>query len=244
MKQITGNDKISARALYGEPVEFKPQFKIALMCNDLPKMMGTDNGTWRRINVTPFISTFKEEPNNNNSEAPEFPIDKQLADHFEEWKTAFMHILLEKYKEYDRYIKDGGGNPAPPIITSATDKYKAREDIVTNFINENIRVDQSPGNMIKISGGNGIYSAFRDWCKEQGIMVKDIIKCPDFTDNFEKNKEMKNVRIGSSNKYRVRFKEDEDDKDEDKTKEENKEKFKSTPEIEKIINSISLSTSV
>ena len=37
MKEITGGDKLTARKLFGDVFEFKPQFKLVLCCNDLPK---------------------------------------------------------------------------------------------------------------------------------------------------------------------------------------------------------------
>ena len=35
MKELSGNDRILCRALYKEPYEFKPQFKMILTCNEL-----------------------------------------------------------------------------------------------------------------------------------------------------------------------------------------------------------------
>ena len=58
MKELTGNDKIIARALFKEPVEFIPQFKMLLMCNDLPNVASNDDGTWRSMEVVDFISRF------------------------------------------------------------------------------------------------------------------------------------------------------------------------------------------
>ena len=69
LKQITGGDKLTTRGLFKETTEFKPQFKIILMCNQLPKLQNQDGGTWRRIEVVDFISKF-----DNNPQPTEDPI--------------------------------------------------------------------------------------------------------------------------------------------------------------------------
>ncbi len=60
MKELSGNDRILCRALYKEPYEFKPQFKMILTCNELPEVPSDDGGTWRRIRVIEFLSKFCE----------------------------------------------------------------------------------------------------------------------------------------------------------------------------------------
>jgi putative DNA primase/helicase len=46
IKQITGNDSMTARFLYGEYFDFVPTFKIYMATNHKPLIRGTDHGIW------------------------------------------------------------------------------------------------------------------------------------------------------------------------------------------------------
>ena len=98
MKELTGGDKIKGRTLFKLPIEFKPQFKLALLCNDLPEMPGNDDGTWRRVRVVRFKSKFRENP--DPKDPYEFKVDTTLPDKFENWAEPFMYMLLQYYKKY------------------------------------------------------------------------------------------------------------------------------------------------
>ena len=76
MKELTGGDTIEARGLFKELIEFKPQFKLVLTCNDLPEMPSDDEGTWRRVRAVEFPSKFTEHPDPNIPY--QFPIDTEL----------------------------------------------------------------------------------------------------------------------------------------------------------------------
>ena len=56
MKELSGGDKIQARGLHKDPIEFKPRWKIVMTSNVLPEISAND-GTWRS-EVTEFISRF------------------------------------------------------------------------------------------------------------------------------------------------------------------------------------------
>jgi P4 family phage/plasmid primase-like protien len=90
MKELTGNDKISARALYKEPVDFYPQWKLMLTCNSLPTISATDGGTWRRLRVVPFEMEFVDNP----SKSYQKKIDRTIKKKLPLWAEAFMSILI------------------------------------------------------------------------------------------------------------------------------------------------------
>ena len=61
VKQLTGGDTITARFLFKEFFDFKPQFKIWLAANHKPNISGSDHGIWRRIRLVPFTVTIPEQ---------------------------------------------------------------------------------------------------------------------------------------------------------------------------------------
>ena len=67
LKEITGGDKLTARALYKNSFSFQPQFKLVVCTNTLLDVKSNDDGTWRRIRVCDFMSKFADDVN-----SPEF----------------------------------------------------------------------------------------------------------------------------------------------------------------------------
>lgn len=60
LKTITGGEELSARGGYGKQTEFNPQFKMVMMCNPKPKVMGDDRGFWRRVVFIRFPHKFTD----------------------------------------------------------------------------------------------------------------------------------------------------------------------------------------
>lgn len=54
IKTITGGEPFPARAMYREPFEFVPSWKLIISCNRKPRITGGDRGIWRRTNVVPW----------------------------------------------------------------------------------------------------------------------------------------------------------------------------------------------
>jgi P4 family phage/plasmid primase-like protien len=172
MKELTGNDKISARALFKEPVDFYPQFKTVLTCNKLPFIPSNDGGTWRRIRVAPFEIYFV----NNPKEPNERKKDRNLKSKMEKWKSGFMSILINRFRKYKK-----NGLIEPMKVKSFTLEYQKSSDTYLEFINEQIEFTTEKKNRINLTT---LYSEFKSWFKE----AHTERKCPsrnEFKSNLE-----------------------------------------------------------
>ena len=135
MKEITGGDEITARSLYQNTMQFKPQCKLFLTCNELPTVGGVDDGgTWRRIRLINFESKFVLNPNPDNPN--ELPLDPDLVDKLPLWAETFMAMLVNHHANINP-----GKIFEPPEVTLATDKYKRSNDLLGQFVDETIKVD-------------------------------------------------------------------------------------------------------
>lgn len=131
MKSIVGGDKIQARALFGNPVEFYPQFKTILACNKLPDIPSTDGGTWRRIRVLPFEINFVDNPKLIN----ERKTDKNLDNLIKTWSEAFMSILIHKYQEYRSEEMH-----VPLKVLKYTNEYQENSNMYLEYFRENFTI--------------------------------------------------------------------------------------------------------
>ena len=155
MKEMTGNDVIFARGLYSDPIQFRPQFKLNLLCNQLPKVPPYDKGTWRRLRKVDFVSEFVEyEPKLPN----QFPCDPYLSDKLAAWKETFMSILLDYYSQYRSKLN--GKLVAPKAILEATAEYQRESDAYIQFLEDNYEITNEPTDEVDV---DEMYDEFKLW---------------------------------------------------------------------------------
>jgi len=158
MKELSGGDRIIARRMYHEPVEFNPKFKMVLACNKLPVVPSDDGGTWRRIRVVEFTSKFVENPTAEN----EFPIDVDFSQNIQRWRPYFISLLLEYYKIYK--IE---GLREPEDVLRVTREYKRQNDHLADFVFH--CVEKKEDAFLSL---NETYAELKSWARENSLQLK------------------------------------------------------------------------
>ena len=160
LKELCGNDTISARGLYQEQTYFKPQAKYILATNKLPEL-DIDGGIKRRVRCVEWCTKFRDKDDikqelktdikyrrMSDSELNKL-IDNQgwLSDpkfknlalkdddivaliETDEWKQTFMWFLINKI--YPEYAKNGLCEPEE--VTNLSGRYMASNDRFGKFI--------------------------------------------------------------------------------------------------------------
>lgn len=198
VKEISGGDRIMARGLYQEPVEFRPQFKLVLLCNELPKVNSDNNGIWRRLRAVEFESTFIDAADQENisAEDNEFPLDLNLSSLMEHWKEHFLAFLVNVC--YPRYISEGIIEPNP--VKRSTAEYRCVSDHAAQYMSARIKVVDDVEMTITFEE---LLQDYRDWCKSERIETKNFHNRASFKKYMEKS--MKNLIVKENNDKFLKF---------------------------------------
>jgi len=122
MKRLTGGDRIKARLMGKDFVEFEPSHTAFLVTNHLPKVSGDDDAIWRRVRVVPFVVVVPEEQQ-----------DSQLGERLELQADAVLAWAVEGFVAYD---KAGRKLDEPGSVRVATDAYRTESDAMRRFLDE------------------------------------------------------------------------------------------------------------
>jgi putative DNA primase/helicase len=147
VKEITGRDTISARFLYGEHFDFRPEFKVWLATNHKPEVKGTDPAIWDRIRLVPFEVRIPEERQ-----------DKRMPEKLCEELPGILAWAVEGCREWQR---EGLGEPRE--VKAATESYRKEQDVLGKFIEDRCVVGSTA-----ITKATPLYQAYRQWCDETG----------------------------------------------------------------------------
>jgi putative DNA primase/helicase len=163
LKNWTGGGQITARGLNKPEMTFDITFKVVLVVNNLPKVLDMILFKSKRINIIPFLKTFKEEEQNKNL--------RNLLKN----KDVQEEILLWLIEGYKKYIEERFENE-PQCVKNFTNKYYMDNDEMQQFITENLVKTNNNNYHISIKE---IYSSYCQWKEDIGgksINKKELVK--------------------------------------------------------------------
>lgn len=153
IKLITGNDSIELRNLYSNDMKiFKGNFKIVMVCNQIPDIDNMDVAFSKRLRCINFPTEFKEDPRLPH----EKKIDLTLGMNFPKWKQDMMLILLKYYPKF----LNGELKPTKNIL-KWTGKYREDVDVYLSFLNE--MTIEKKGSNLTIPH---LYDEFKEWFRD------------------------------------------------------------------------------
>ena len=138
MKELTGGDPLSGRALYCDTITFNPQFTLVVCTNHLFDIKSKDDGTWRRIRVCDFQSKFLDKPYENETEFPrvkypyQYKCVKDIDSKFEKWAPYLASMLVKIAFETKGVVEDCAN------VLASSQRYKMQQDYFAQFLDERI----------------------------------------------------------------------------------------------------------
>lgn len=148
IKDLTGNDTLTARFMRAEFFDFTPTHKLWIYGNHRPEIRGTDTAIWDRVKLIPF-----------DVEIPKSERDPLMLDKL----TAELPGILA-WAVRGNMLWQRQGISAPEIVTKATGEYRTDQDTIGQFINDCCEVGPS----FEVSAG-AIYRAYETWAKQLGL---------------------------------------------------------------------------
>jgi putative DNA primase/helicase len=147
IKDLTGQDTISARFMRGEFFDFKPTHKLWLSTNHKPEIRGTDNAIWRRIRLIPWDVT-----------VPPAERDRKLPEKLRAELSGILAWCVCGCLEWQRK-----GLDPPEEVRQATREYRAEMDVLAAFV-----ADCCERGSDEQAFAGELWKAWQRWCEETG----------------------------------------------------------------------------
>ena len=148
LKSMTGGDRQKGRFHYAPFFEFNPTAKIHLVGNHRPKIVGRDDGIWRRFRLVEWSVKIPEE-------RQDLHLDQKIAAEF----PGILNWLIE-----GALALGERGTCPPSAVTAATDKLRQDSDAFGDFLREKT-VEEPEGIITKAE----LYDLYKEYCDEQEI---------------------------------------------------------------------------
>lgn len=160
IKRITGEDQITARGLYKDPITFSLICKLILCTNHKPELNAQDQGMRRRVKYLPFNAKFTDKPTKENEYLKDVNLLKTLIQ--EDYINEFFSWIV---KGSIVYYKDKSFNP-PPEIMKEENKYLDSKASIDAWFRDSIIKDDTK----KILRSE-LYNNYKEYCEDNDVLL-------------------------------------------------------------------------
>jgi len=146
IKQMTGSDRIAARRLYEDIIEFIPTHKILFATNHKPRVRDNTHAMWRRMRLLPF-----------EVQIPDAEQDPDLGDTLIGELSGILNWALAGCVAWQQ----SGRLWTPEAVVAATASYRTEQDVLDDFLRERCVRD-----LESITAFAELRTAYVEWTKE------------------------------------------------------------------------------
>lgn len=162
IKELSGNDAITARALFKNNRTFVPKFKLIIVCNTAIEIPNIDVAFTNRLIVIPFESTFRTKEDYRRRERKgtltdyDHLMDSSVAREIGRYAETFFRMLVEEYEKMeDKPLH------VPRRVRKATDDYIKENNFSLRYIAECCTDDEKGEVNIK-----SLHSEMKAWMNQ------------------------------------------------------------------------------
>jgi putative DNA primase/helicase len=145
VKNLTGDESITARLMHRDFFDFMPVFKLLLITNAKPVISGVDHGIWRRVHLMPWNATATQP-------------DVRLKERLREELAGILRWAVEGCL---RWREEGLGETT--AMRAAKGAYRESMDQIGTWLYERCEL----GPTLRV-GSSLLYQSYRSWALDRG----------------------------------------------------------------------------
>jgi P4 family phage/plasmid primase-like protien len=147
LKLCIGRDPVVGEFKYQEEFSYVPTFKVWLITNPKPRIVGTGDAIWERIHFVAWKRFFREEER-----------DQHLQEKLDGEASGILNWLIEGCLQWQKM-----GLALPECMREDTQNYRHEQDVVGRFIDEECVVGEEFTAAKKLT-----YICFKEWAEDAG----------------------------------------------------------------------------
>lgn len=152
MKDLTGNDTITANHLYESSFDFRPSHTIWMYGNHEPAIRGTDDAIWSRVRKIPFVV-----------QIPKAEIDISFGEKLRAELPGILAWAVRGCLDWQQH----GLSPSN-AVNAATTQYRTDSDALGRFLTDCCILGNDPttGKPYQIAM-KPLFQAYEQWCDDK-----------------------------------------------------------------------------